>query len=72
MSRDALGYYYFVDRVGDTYRWKAENVATGEVAAVLSNFEGVTQANVYGVQVIPRIYRNRFSMPIVHLAAIKK
>ena len=51
MSRDALGYYYFVDRVGDTYRWKAENVATGEVAAVLSNFEGVTQANVYGVQV---------------------
>jgi fatty-acyl-CoA synthase len=51
MSRDALGYYYFVDRVGDTYRWKAENVATGEVAAVLSAFEGVTQANVYGVQV---------------------
>lgn len=51
MSRDNLGYYYFVDRVGDTYRWKAENVATGEVAAVLSTFEGVTQANVYGVAV---------------------
>lgn len=51
MSRDALGYYYFIDRVGDTYRWKAENVATGEVAAALSNFKGITQANVYGVSV---------------------
>ncbi len=51
MSRDALGYYYFIDRVGDTYRWKAENVATGEVAAALSNFKGITQANVYGVAV---------------------
>ena len=51
MKRDAPGYYYFIDRVGDTFRWKAENVATGEVAAVISAFEGVTQANVYGVQV---------------------
>lgn len=51
MKRDAQGYYYFIDRVGDTFRWKAENVATGEVAAVISGFEGVTQANVYGVQV---------------------
>ncbi|MGB0907654.1 MAG: long-chain-acyl-CoA synthetase [Maricaulaceae bacterium] len=51
MKRDSLDYYYFMDRVGDTFRWKAENVATGEVAAVLSDFEGITQANVYGVQV---------------------
>ena len=51
LKRDKLGYFYFMDRVGDTYRWKAENVATGEVAAALSRFEGVTQANVYGVQV---------------------
>ena len=51
MKRDDLGYYYFMDRVGDTYRWKAENVATGEVAAMLSSFDGITQANVYGVQV---------------------
>ncbi len=51
MKRDSLGYYYFMDRVGDTYRWKAENVATGEVAAALSKFPGITQANVYGVQV---------------------
>ena len=50
MSRDKLGYYYFVDRVGDTFRWKSENVATGEVAEALV-FEGVEQANVYGVEV---------------------
>lgn len=51
MKRDGHGYYYFMDRVGDTFRWKAENVATNEVAGVLSGFKGVTQANVYGVEV---------------------
>jgi len=51
MRRDENGYYFFMDRVGDTYRWKAENVATNEVAGVLSGFPGVTQANVYGVAV---------------------
>lgn len=51
MKRDEDGYYYFIDRVGDTFRWKAENVATNEVAGVLSVFPGVTQANVYGVAV---------------------
>jgi len=51
MKRDAQDYFYFMDRVGDTFRWKAENVATGEVAAVLSAFPGVTQANVYGVAI---------------------
>jgi fatty-acyl-CoA synthase len=51
MSRDARGYCYFVDRIGDTFRWKAENVSTGEVAEALTAFEGVDQANVYGVEV---------------------
>ncbi len=50
MSRDKLGYYYFIDRVGDTYRWKSENVATGEVAEAFT-FPGIEQANVYGVEV---------------------
>lgn len=51
VKRDKEGYFYFIDRVGDTFRWKAENVATGEVAEVLTAFEGIIQANVYGVQV---------------------
>lgn len=51
MRRDKLGYLYFVDRIGDTFRWKSENVATSEVAEALGVFAGVDQANVYGVAV---------------------
>ena len=51
MRRDAEGFYYFVDRIGDTFRWKGENVATAEVAAALSGCPGVTDALVYGVRV---------------------
>ena len=41
----------FADRVGDTYRWKSENVSTMEVASILNNASGVMDCNVYGVQV---------------------
>ena len=51
MRRDREGFYYFVDRVGDTFRWKGENVATSEVAAALSAAPGVKEAVVYGVAV---------------------
>lgn len=51
MRRDDKGYFYFVDRVGDTFRWKSENVATSEVAEALGVFDHVHQANVYGVPV---------------------
>jgi fatty-acyl-CoA synthase len=51
MRRDAQGYFYFVDRVGDTFRWKGENVATSEVAEALGVVPGIAEANVYGVSV---------------------
>jgi fatty-acyl-CoA synthase len=51
MRQDREGYFYFVDRVGDTFRWKSENVSTGEVAEALSAAPGVREANVYGVEV---------------------
>ncbi|HVZ27133.1 MAG TPA: AMP-binding protein, partial [Rhizomicrobium sp.] len=51
MRRDEHGYFYFVDRIGDTFRWKGENVATSEVAAALGREAGIREANVYGVHV---------------------
>jgi fatty-acyl-CoA synthase len=51
MSQDRDGYFYFVDRIGDTFRWKGENVSTTEVAERLSSAPGVREATVYGVQV---------------------
>ncbi len=51
MRRDERGYFYFVDRVGDSYRWKGENVSTSEVAATISACPGVIDSAVYGVAI---------------------
>jgi fatty-acyl-CoA synthase len=51
MRRDAGGFYYFVDRVGETYRWKGENVSTTEVLTALTASRGVLDGVVYGVAV---------------------
>ena len=52
LSKDAKGYYFFADRIGDTFRWKGENVSTTEVSEVVSKFPGIGEANVYGVEVL--------------------
>jgi len=41
----------FVDRLGDTFRWKGENVSTGEVEKVAAGLHQVAECTVYGVQV---------------------
>ena len=51
VCRDADNYIYFVDRIGDTFRWKGENVATNEVSDAMSKYSGVELANVYGIEV---------------------
>jgi fatty-acyl-CoA synthase len=51
MRRDERGYFYFVDRIGDTFRWKGENVSTSEVSEAICGFPGIKEANVYGVAI---------------------
>jgi len=51
MRQDAEGYFYFVDRIGDTFRWKGENVSTAEVEQRLTDAPGVKEVIAYGVPV---------------------
>jgi fatty-acyl-CoA synthase len=51
MMLDEAGYFHFVDRVGDTFRWKGENVATSEVNQAVLDGPGIIDATTYGVEI---------------------
>jgi len=51
MRRDARGFFTFAGRIGDSFRWKGENVSALEVTQVIAAFPGVCEALVYGVAV---------------------
>ena len=53
MSPQGMGHAAFVDRLGDTFRWKGENVATTQVEAALASDDAVEDCTVFGVE-IPR------------------
>ncbi|KAG7208409.1 hypothetical protein KM043_014641 [Ampulex compressa] len=51
LVQDEYGYFYFKDRIGDTFRWKGENVATAEVESIISQITNQMDAIVYGVEI---------------------
>ncbi|MDG4666205.1 long-chain-acyl-CoA synthetase FadD6 [Mycobacterium sp. 236(2023)] len=51
MRAQGMGHAAFTDRLGDTFRWKGENVATTEVEAAVSTDPQIEEATVFGVEV---------------------
>ena len=52
LTADERGYLFFVDRTGDTFRWKGENCSTTEIEAQVSNEAGYRDSVVYGVEIV--------------------
>ncbi|XP_059213942.1 long-chain fatty acid transport protein 6 [Centropristis striata] len=65
LLQDDRDFLYFRDRVGDTFRWKGENVSTTEVSEVLGLLDFIQEANIYGVTV--QGYEGRAGMAAIVL-----
>src|SRR5271163_417129 len=81
MRKDESGFFYFVDRIGDTFRWKGENVSTVEVAAQVTSFPDVAEAVVYGVTIpgnegragmVAAVVRDNFDLAAFHRHLVKE
>nr|XP_046146564.1 long-chain fatty acid transport protein 6 [Oncorhynchus gorbuscha] len=70
MLQDHRDFVYFRDRIGDTFRWRGENVATTEVSEILGSLEFLQEVNVYGVTVPG--YEGRAGMAAVVLKMDQK
>ncbi|TPX36350.1 hypothetical protein SmJEL517_g01575 [Synchytrium microbalum] len=62
LKRDEKFWYYFIDRIGDTFRYRGENVATNDVAETLLPFQGLSEINVYGASIPGREGEGRIGM----------
>ena len=65
LRRESDGRWHFLDRLGDTFRWKSENVSTAEVAQTIGQYPGIAEANVYGV-LVPN-HEGRAGCAAIHL-----
>ena len=76
MRVDHEGYFHFIDRIGDTFRWKGENVSASEVSQAFCMFVGVEEAVVYGVDIPGADGRAGMATVVAHstldLAALRR
>lgn len=70
VTRDERGYFYFVDRIGDTFRWKGENISTNEVAETINTHPGIASCAVYGISIAG--HDGKAGMAALHLSEFEK
>ncbi|KAI9023456.1 hypothetical protein DFJ74DRAFT_606145 [Hyaloraphidium curvatum] len=69
LRREYPGWLFFVDRIGDTFRWKGENVSTTEVGTFVMTHPAISECNVYGIKLPPPQSDGRIGAAVVRLDA---